>query len=76
MEFFYLLCAVLGIVVECSEQVNTQNIFKKVGLGVIVVGCLVEFAGHENELFQLGAAMYIMTDIYGKLARYAKLHKR
>ena len=73
MELFYITFAVVGILAECYSGINTRNIFKKVGLGLIVVGCLVELSGHENELFELGASLYIIADLYRKLKESCKI---
>lgn len=66
MTYFYILFALLGIYVECSAKINTSNIFKKIGLALIVFGSLVEISGHHNQLFEIGAMMYILVDLWKK----------
>lgn len=66
MIYVYILFSLIGILAECSKRINTRNILKKVGLGIIILGCLVELSGHENELIEIGAFSYIAADIWRK----------
>lgn len=75
MEFFYITFALICVLAECSSKINTRNIFKKIGLAMIVLGSFVELSGHENNMLEFGAMIYILADVYKKLNEYAKLHK-
>lgn len=66
MTYLYILFAVLGLWAECSSKIDTRNVFKKVGLAIIILGCLVELSGHLNSLIELGAFSYILADLYRK----------
>lgn len=66
MSYIYILFAVLGLWAECSSKIDTRNVFKKVGFCLIILGCLVELAGHLNSLIELGAFSYILADLYKK----------
>lgn len=66
MTYLYVIFAVLGLFAECSKRIDTRNILKKIGLGIIILGCIVELSGHTNELIELGAFSYILADIWRK----------
>lgn len=66
MEYFYILFALLGLYAECSKNINTRNLFKKIGLGLIVFGSLIDISGYPNLLLELGAMSYVAADIWKK----------
>lgn len=66
MTYLYIVFAVLGLYAECSKRINTKNILKKIGFGIIILGCLVQLSGHPNELIEIGAFSYIAADIWRK----------
>lgn len=68
MTYLYILFSVLGIFAECSRRIDTRNIIKKIGLGIIIIGCLVELSGHSNGLIEMGAFAYILSDIWRKFS--------
>ena len=51
------------IAVELSEKINTENIIKKVGIGFIAVGALVEFAGRDSVFIEIGVLTYLAANI-------------
>ena len=66
MTYLYIIFSILGIFAECSQHIDTRNLFKKVGLAIIIVGSIVEIGGHPNDLIQFGAFSYIIADIWRK----------
>lgn len=66
MTYLYILFSIVGLWAECSSKVDTRNILKKIGLGIIILGCLVELSGHSNQLIEFGAFSYIIADIWRK----------
>ena len=51
------------IAVELSLKVNTDNILKKIGIGFIAVGALVEFAGKDSAFIEIGILTYLVANI-------------
>lgn len=56
----------MGIVAECSSKINTRNLFKKIGLALIVLGCLIDISGNHNSFVEVGAMSYIVADLWRK----------
>ena len=54
--FFVAVC-------ELSEKIDTTNIIKKIGIGVILVGGLVELYGTHNDLTIYGITIYFAAKI-------------
>lgn len=73
MEFLYIFFAVILVWAECSSYINTHNIVKKVGIFLISIGCMIQYAGHPNMLIFLGAFMYISVDFYKKFMEHKHL---
>jgi hypothetical protein len=59
----YLMLFSACIAVELSERVNTDNVIKKVGIGFIAVGALVEFAGRDSAFVEIGMLTYFTANI-------------
>lgn len=65
MTFFYVLLVLLCFFSEISEKVNTDNIVKKLGLGLIMVGALIRIYTQThpimqaNHLIAIGAFLYL-----------------
>lgn len=66
MIYLYIAFSFLGLWAECSNRIDTTNIFMKIGLGIIIIGCLVELSGYTTQLIELGAFSYIIADIWRK----------
>lgn len=62
MTFVYL--AIFGLIfwIECSPKINTNNIFEKLGSGLIALGSLVSTIS-PNHLIPIGLFFY-----FGSLA--------
>lgn len=61
-----MLATVLFIVcllVELSPRINTENHFKKIGIGFVMVGALVEMAGHESPFVEVGIVLYLIANL-------------
>ena len=63
MDYLYILFGLLGLVAECSNKINTTNLVKKVGLGLIIIGCVLNFGNKTNNFIIWGAFMYISVEI-------------
>lgn len=51
------------IAVELSPKIYTDNILKKISIGFIAVGALVEFAGHDSIFIDIGILAYLVANI-------------
>lgn len=56
-----LFSACIWLVV--SEKINTDNILKLVGIGFVAVGSLVEYAGHDKGLVEIGVLLYFSANL-------------
>lgn len=59
----YLALFGAAMAVELSYKINTENILKKIGIGFIAVGALVEFAGRESLFIEIGILVYLFANI-------------
>lgn len=59
----YLMLFTLCIAVELSEKINTDNIFKKVGIGFIAVGSLLAFSAKHTSFIEIGIIVYLMSNV-------------
>lgn len=69
----YLILFVACIVIEISPRINTDTVLKKIGIGFIAVGSLVEMYGHHSKFIAFGLIMYFMSNI---LESYYVKYKR
>jgi len=51
------------IAVELSPKIHTDNILKKVAIGFIAVGSLVEFAGRHSLFVEIGILTYLAANL-------------
>lgn len=51
------------IAVELSPKIHTDNILKKIAIGLIAVGALVEFTGRDSIFIEFGILTYLLTNI-------------
>lgn len=61
MLYLTLFCACIAV--ELSLNINTENIIKKVVIGLIAVGSLVEFTGRDSVFIELGILTYLIANI-------------
>lgn len=59
----YLMLFSVCIAVELSDKIHTDNILKKIAIGFISVGALVEFAGKQSLLIEIGILTYLIANI-------------
>lgn len=69
MTYVYILFGFLGVLAECSDKINTSNLFKKLGLFFIIIGCILELAGKQTDLLIAGSFLYIAVDIVTTLGK-------
>lgn len=69
----YLALFGAAIAVELSLKINTENILKKIGIGFIAVGALVEFTGKNSLFIEIGILTYLMANI---ISAYCTNRKR
>ena len=67
MEYVYIIIALVAVYAECSNDFDTRNILRKIGLLLIVTGALLNIDQYHNNLPEIGAMMYIAVDIYKNL---------
>ena len=51
------------IAVELSPKIHTDNILKKIAIGFIAVGSLVEYVGRESIFIEVGILIYLVANI-------------
>lgn len=69
----YLILFVLCIAVELSPRINTDNHIKKIGIGIIAIGALIESYGHHNMLIVIGIILYLVASLS---SAYFHVHHR
>ena len=66
MLTFYIIFIVLCFVIEITAMVNTDNLLKKIGLGLMIVGALIRIyfldyaISQANHLIPIGAFVYLL----------------
>lgn len=55
--FLFILC----LIIEMSPRIDTDNVIKKVGIGFIMVGSLVELYGNSTPFIIIGIALYLFA---------------
>jgi len=73
-NMIYLLLFTICIAIELSEKVNTDNIIKKIAIGLIAVGALVEYDGHNSLFIEIGILTYLTVSIFS--AYFTRKHRR
>lgn len=51
------------IAVELSPKIHTDNILKKIAIGLIAVGALVEFTGRDSVFIEVGILTYLAANL-------------
>ena len=51
------------IAVELSPKIHTDNILKKIAIGFIAVGALVEYVGRESIFIEIGILSYLIANL-------------
>lgn len=51
------------IAVELSPKIHTDNILKKIAIGFIAVGALVEYVGRDSIFIEVGILIYLVANI-------------
>lgn len=69
----YLALFGAAMAVELSIKVNTENILKKIGIGFIAVGSLVELYGKDSNFIEYGALIYLIANL---ISAYCTNRKR
>lgn len=59
----YIILLVICIAVELSPRINTENHIKKIALGFVMVGCIVEYSGHHSHFIEIGIAAYLFANL-------------
>ena len=68
-----LILFILCLLIELSPRINTDNILKKIGVGFIMVGALVDIAGSQSQFIEMGLVIYLVTNL---LSAYVFERKR
>lgn len=69
----YIALFVACIIVELSPRIHTDSVIKKIGIGFIMVGSLVELSGKNSDFVEIGVFVYMASVIFNA---YLNLHKR
>ena len=59
----YWILFIVCILVELSPRINTDNHVKKIGIGIIAVGALIESYGRHSMLIEMGMIVYFIASI-------------
>ena len=59
----YLAIFAACIAVELSPKIHTDNILKKIAIGFIAVGSLVEYVGRDSPFIEVGILIYLVANI-------------
>jgi hypothetical protein len=51
------------IAVELSPKIHTDNILKKIAIGFIAVGALVEYVGRDSIFIEIGILSYLIANL-------------
>lgn len=51
------------IAVELSPKIHTDNILKKIAIGFIAVGALVEYTGRDSHFIEVGILTYLVANL-------------
>jgi hypothetical protein len=68
-QSIYLILCALVIYVELNTKINTTNVIRKIGLGIITVGCLVSLKQH-NILIPVGLIVVLVPNICKAFIRH------
>ena len=60
IAFILFVCCLL---VELSPRINTENVIKKVGIGFVMVGALVEMTGKDSVFIEIGLIIYLVANL-------------
>jgi hypothetical protein len=63
MDLIYLLIILSAFFSELSCKINTENIIKKIAIGLIIVGCWLGLANKPNNLIYFGVLGYFAVNI-------------
>lgn len=74
MMTFYIILCILALYAECSNHIDTTNLFKKIALGIIIIGCILAISGVPNNLIQYAVLPYVGADIWRKYKEYKDWH--
>lgn len=59
----YLALFAVCIAVELSIKISTENILRKVAIGFIAVGSLVEYAGRDSTFIEIGILIFLVASL-------------
>jgi uncharacterized membrane protein YhhN len=71
MTIIYILIFVASAIIEISDRCNTKNAFKKIGLGFVMVGCLLNLSHRPNEMLAIGLCLFLAAEL-----THAYLHRK
>lgn len=58
-----LLLFTLCVAVEFSPRINTDNVAKKIGIGFVMIGALVEMVKTDSPFIEIGLIMYLSANL-------------
>ena len=59
----YIILFIICVAVELSPKINTENHIKKIALGFVMVGCIVQWSGHSSPFIPIGIAAYLFANL-------------
>lgn len=60
----FIILFIICVAVELSPRINTDNNIKKIAIGFVMVGAIVEYSGKDSPFIEFGIAAYLVANLY------------
>jgi hypothetical protein len=60
----YILLLIICVAVELSPRINTDNNVKKIAIGFVMIGAIVEYSGKPSIFIEIGIAVYLLANLF------------
>lgn len=69
-QLVYLTLCFLAIYAEVSTKINTDNVVKKAGLGLVAVGSIINLYHEGNLLMPAGFIIFLLPNALNTFRKY------
>lgn len=59
----FIILFIICVAVELSPRINTDNNVKKIAIGFVMVGAIVEYTGRDSMFIEFGIAIYLLANL-------------
>jgi len=59
----FIILFLVCLAVELSPKINTDNNIKKIAIGFVMVGAIVEYTGRESPFIEIGICAYLAANL-------------